>query len=427
MFDVAIIGGGPGGYSAAFEAAHIGLSVILFEKEYVGGTCLNRGCVPTKYLSHVSRKIYEMKHAEQEGIFCKNMHVDFSKTHERMEEIILFQRDGLRNELAQKKIQLVKGEAEILRPSLVTCNGEDYSVKNIIIATGSKSGMPIYPGAITSSELLSLDTIPFRINILGGGTVAVEFAYIYAMLESEVHIYIRADRILRKWDKEIAVGITQSLKRLGVQIHKNCDFNSLEIDDGVILSAAGRIPVVPPHEAGLVEIGDKGGIIVDNRRRTSCKEIYAIGDVIEDSEHLAHVAMEQGCRAIKDIIGREGRYNYPVVKCIYTNQEVASVGITEEDAAREGTEIVVAKVNMYSNARTIISTTERGFIKLIARKGDKVLIGAHLMCERAGDIITELAIAISEELSVEKMLRIVRPHPSYCEEVTNALKILEIR
>lgn len=425
-FDVAILGGGPAGYSAAFEAVRHNMSVVLFERDAMGGTCLNRGCVPTKYLSHVARKYYELRTSETDGLSSQSLTLEFDKTQIRMKSIISSLRNGLEDQLNKSGINIISGYAEIVGGSLVVCNGFEYRAKNILIATGSAPVAPIVPNSITSNDILKLYKIPERLHIIGGGTVAVEFAEIFQMLGSDVAVSIRADRILRKWDKEIAVGVAHSMKKKGIHINKNSDFSAFDaLPDEVILSAVGRTAVLPKTHSSLYEIGKTGGIVVDENGQTKTEGIFAAGDVIEGSAQLAHIAMEQGRRVVRFIAGEKVEKYFSVIQCIYLDQEIASVGLTETEAQEKGIEIVLAKQTMFSNARTMISTQERGFIKILAEKQSGKVVGAQLMCERAGDIVPELALAIDNGITVNKMLCSVRPHPSYSEAVTDTLRSLQ--
>lgn len=425
MFDLAIIGGGPAGYSAAFEATRYSMSVILFECDRVGGTCLNRGCVPTKYLLHIARKYYEAQKAD-DGIIFQSLKIDYGKIRSRMEYRISSLRAELSDNLEKSKIEIISGNATIKRNGDINCNGKEYYVKNIIIATGSVSNSPLIYGALTSDEVLNLDSIPKKIHIIGGGAIAVEFAEIYRMLGSSVSISIRGDRILKNWDKEIAIRLTQSMKKKGIVINKRCDFASIDFsNDEIVMSATGRRASVPSTEGELFDIGVNGGIIVDKNCQTKTEGIFAAGDVIEGSVQLAHIAMEQGRQIVRLIAKGNKLPKSSIIKCIYPDQEIASVGLTEADAGEQGIESIVAKQTMFSNVRTVISTDEHGFVKIVVAKEDGRILGAQLMCEHAGEIVAEFAMAIDQGMTVNNMLQSVRPHPSYCESVQDVLRTAE--
>ena len=425
MYDLAVVGTGPAGYSAAFEAVRNGLSVVVFEKEDLGGTCLNRGCVPTKFLSHIARKYSELQTAESEGICCREVSLDYTKARERMREIVSSLRSGLEDRLS-RNVTVIRGSAEIRGAGQVVCGGTSYTAKSILIATGTVPARNIFPGALNSDELLRLETVPSRLHIIGGGTVAVEFAEIFRMLGSRVTVSFRADRLLRKWDREISVGIAQSLKKKGIQINSSCDFSAFTVDpDETVLCAISRIPQLPGTGCSLFETGENGGILVDADGQTATAGIYAAGDVVEGSPCLAHVAMEQGKQVVRHILGKDTKTGSAVVRCIYLDQEIASVGLTESKAKEKGIAYIAAKQPMFSNARTMISTAERGFVKILAEKNTHAVLGAQLMCERAGDMAGELLLAVNLGITVEEMLQSVRPHPSYCEAVTEVLSALE--
>jgi len=237
-----------------------------------------------------------------------------------------------------------------------------------------------------------------------------------------VTIAIRGDRILRKWDKELAVSITQTLKKKGVKIKTKCtpdDFKEGEYD--CVLSVVGRTPELYGINANQIATDSNGAIIVNKDGCTNKRNIYAIGDVVSGSTMLAHIAMEQGRRVIRSISGKSDDADIIVAECIYINPEVASVGLTESDAKEKAVNYVVGKVNMLSNARTLISTEDRSFIKVLADKDNGKIIGAQLMCERASDIASEFVVAIRNGLTVEDVIASTHPHPSYSETIIDVM------
>lgn len=427
-FDLAVIGGGPAGYSAALEGTKLGLRVVLFEREQLGGTCLNRGCVPTKYLSYVEQTLTRLSLAERDGILVPEIKLDFEKMMTRKDAIISDLRNGLTRQLMQQKIEIISGEASIPDSNHILCGGIIYPAKNILIATGSIPTETVIPGTVSTDELLELRSIPKTLHILGGGVIAVEFANIFHTLGTEVSLSIRGDRILRKWDKEIAQGISQDMKRRGIRIQTKCDFSSLQFpDDAIILSATGRKPNLSGLDAAWFEVGSHGGIIADDNGQTKTAGIFAAGDVLDRSPQLAHVGMEQGKRVARFIAGAPTGIPAAVVNCIFASQEAASVGLTEEEARARGIDVVSVKQPMYANARTMISTAQRGFIKLVEDRGTGRIIGAQLLCQRAGDIVAELALAINRGLTADTLAASTRPHPSYCEAITDAAELLAVK
>ena len=420
MYKIAIIGGGPAGYSAAFEAVRYGFSVLLFEMDELGGTCLNRGCVPTKYLTHVADLYRNINASNRYGIGVELTGLDYEKTVAESENIVSKLREDLTNNLLQSKITIVKGKAKLLDETHISCNDEVFEAEHIIIATGSKNVDKPFADCINTDELLSLKHLPDKLIILGGGVSAVEFADIFSSLGTQVDIYIRGKRILRKWSKEIATSVSSVLKKNGVKIHTEADFADIAMTSATVLSVLGRKPNLEGVDEGLVSIADDGGIVVDEYYRTKTKNIFAVGDVTENSAQLAHVAMEEAKQVVRFIAGETTKKS-AVVQCIYTMPEVAVVGLSESEAKEAGIDYISAKQTMYSNARTVIGSTDRGFIKIIADKNTEKILGAELMCERASDIVGELALAINNGIIVSELEGSTRAHPTFYEAVTEAL------
>ena len=420
MYKIAIIGGGPAGYSAAFEAVRYGFSVLLFEMDELGGTCLNRGCVPTKYLSHVAELYSNINESKRYGIGVEPTGLDYEKTVAESENIVSKLREDLTNNLLQSEITIVKGKAKLLDETHISCNGEVFEAEHIIIATGSKNTDKPFTECINTDELLSLKHLPDKLIILGGGVSAVEFADIFSRLGVRIDIYIRGKRILRKWSKEIAASISSVLKKNGVKIYTEANFADIDKSSATVLSVLGRKPNLEGIDEGLVGIADNGGIVVDEYYRTKTKNIFAVGDVTENSAQLAHVAMEEAKQVVRLIAGETVKKS-AVVQCIYTMPEVAVVGLSESEAKEAGIDYISAKQTMYSNARTVIGSTDRGFIKIIADKNTEKIIGAELMCERASDMVGELALAINSGIKVSELEGSTRAHPTFYEAVTEAL------
>ena len=420
MYKIAIIGGGPAGYSAAFEAVRYGFSVLLFEMDELGGTCLNRGCVQTKYLSHVAEFYSNINESKRYGIGVEPTGLDYEKTVAESENIVSKLREDLTNNLLQSKITIVKGKAKLLDETHISCNGEVFEAEHIIIATGSKNTDKPFVHCINTDELLSLKHLPDKLIILGGGVSAVEFADIFSRLGVRIDIYIRGKRILRKWSKEIAASISSVLKKNGVKIYTEADFADIDKSSSTVLSVLGRKPNLEGIDEGLVSIADDGGIVVDEYYRSKTNNIFAVGDVTENSAQLAHVAMEEAKQVVRFIAGETTKKS-AVVQCIYTMPEVAVVGLSESEAKEAGIDYISSKQTMYSNARTVIGSTDRGFIKIIADKNTEKILGAELMCERASDIVGELALAINSGIKVSELEGSTRAHPTFYEAVTEAL------
>lgn len=426
MYNLAIVGGGPAGYSAAFEAIRLGMSVILFEERELGGTCLNRGCVPTKFLAYVSETYGHWLANSEMGIFVENLKLDYATASQKKSNIVSELRSGLEQLMIQKKITIISKTAQIIDSRHILCENAVYETENILIATGSVPSKPIVEGALTTDELLELNYIPQSIKIIGGGVSAVEFAHIFNLLGSEVNIYIRGERILRKWDKEIAVSLTHSFKKRGIKIHAKSSTEQMrkKNDTEIILSAVGRTANLNGIQLSLIDQDESGAIVVSELFQTKTSNVYAAGDVISNSPMLAHTAMEQGKMVAQIIAGRHKNKPSAVVQCIYVKPEIASVGMTEMEAKKYGIKLISAKQNLKSNARTLISQSGRSFIKILADSYTHQIIGAQLMCERASDIVDELALAINNNLKIEDLYKNARPHPSYCEALTDVAERL---
>lgn len=425
IYDLAIIGGGPAGYSAALEAVKYGLSVVIFEKELLGGTCLNKGCVPTKFLAHVAELYDDRNYYGKYGIYnTGDIGIDHAVTKQEMDKTVNQLRNSLEQLLVSKGVIVVKGEAVVKSEKKIYCGTQQYEADNILIATGSKQAEPIIEGTMSSDDILGMEKLPESVLIVGGGVVAIEFAYILNKLGCKITIAIRGERILRKWDKELAVSISQLLKKSGISILTGCTYEDFCKEDyDVVLSAVGRVARRDGTERLPLGLDEKNAICVDNIYQTNIPHIYAAGDVISESPMLAHIAMEQGRNVARIIAGKENSSSV-VAECIYISPEVASVGMTEAKAKAAGIDYVSGKINMASNARTLITTDDRCFIKVIVDRHSHVIMGAQLMCERASDIASEFVVGINNRMTVEKLKESVHPHPSYSEAIIDVLDVL---
>ena len=425
-YDLAVIGGGPAGYSAALYGVERGLKVVLFEEKQFGGTCLNRGCVPTKYWAHAAELYRQVQGAARYGVKVEGVTFDYLAAKKSNQDIVAKLRAGLEQKLRQGAVTLIQERAYVKADHTVAIGEGSYVADHVLIATGSRPVAPFLSGAICSDRLMEYDHLPESIRIIGGGVVAVEFAHILNALGAKVTMCLRSERILRRWDREIAAGLTQILKARGVVVLPSCTQDQMrEGNEEVVLSAVGRVPNL--EDVFAPELGieaDEAGILADECGATNIAGIYAAGDVVSGSPLLAHVAMDQGRQAVNHMLGLPIHRKPVTVKCIYVQPEIASVGMTEAEARAKGIQAVSAKQTMYANARTMISTGERGFIKLVADTGSRRIVGAQLMCERAGDMAAEVALAINTDVTADALARSVRPHPSFCEEVTTAARSL---
>ena len=453
-YDLFIIGAGPGGYEAAFYAAELGMKVAIAEKDRVGGTCLNRGCIPTKALMHSSDVYRDAAHGAELGVEVEGLHANRKRIGERKDEVLDTLRNGIQGLIKKKKIDLIEGEAMVADAHKVVVNGETYDADKILIAAGSKPFAPPIPGhdlpgVIDSTELIDMggEEIP-EFVIIGGGVIGIEFATIYADLGDHVTVIEGMDRLLPLIDKEIGRSIKMTLEKKGVDVHvsspvqkiekdgdklvvtlKNKKEELVEVRADKVLMCVGR----RPNTAGVVseellkkypDIQDgKGFIKVDDKYETPLEGVYAIGDCIGGVQ-LAHVASAEGRNCVALMNGCQATINMGTVpSCIYTDPEIAVVGLTADEAKEAGIEVITKKYPMSANGKTIIAGLDRGFVKLVARADDHKLIGAHLLCGRASDLIGELAVAIGRGMMLEEVANIIHPHPSFAEAIMEAARL----
>lgn len=481
-YELIVIGAGPGGYIAAIEAANFGKKVAIIEKEEVGGTCLNHGCIPTKTLIHTTDVLAEVKNANHIGISINEFTIDLERIHQHKEEVVLKLREGIKGLLKKNKIDLITGTATIVTENSILVDDTIYETDYILIATGSKPSLPPITGinnsnVITSNELLATSNEPYhQLVIIGGGVIGVEFATIYNALGCEVTIIEAESRLLPTLDKEIGQNLSMILKKRGVKIYTNayvekiegtdkikssdkilgsekikdseeiksfdkilgtdkingsekvtCYFTSKDkmesIETEKILVAVGRCANIV-HLLGedfQLKI-DRGMIVVNENFETSIKGIYAIGDVIKGGIQLAHVASSQGMNVAALICDKTPFIDLSIVPaCIYTSPEIATVGITIEEVKALAIPIETAKYVMSSNAKSIITSADRGFIKIIVHEETKVILGAIMMCSRATDMIGEFSTAIVNKLTIKDLAAVIRPHPTYCEGISEVV------
>lgn len=449
QYDLVVIGGGPGGYVAAIRASQLGMKTALVEKRELGGTCLNRGCIPTKTLMHAANQYRESADWTDLGLQLEERRYDFAGLHQRKNAVIGQLRDGIAQLLKANKVDVYQAAGQIVDGNTVKAGEETLTAGHILIAAGSVPAVPPIsgadlPGVVTSDGLLEQQGVDCqRLLIIGGGVIGVEMASIYNALGKQVTIVEAAERILPPMDREISQNLSMILKKRGVEIYTGAMVSAIQKTDNglqccftykkeektaeadVVLISVGRRPCT----AGLFAEGfavaqtERGFVEVDGQFRTSVPTISAIGDVIGRIQ-LAHAAEAQGIAAVEYMQGLEqASVNYELVpSCVYTTPEIASVGMTADEAKKAGRDVVTGKYIMNGNAKTIIEQQERGFIKVVFDKETGVLLGAQLMCARATDFISELVTAVSLGLTREQLARTMRPHPTFCEGITEAVE-----
>lgn len=454
IYDLIVIGAGPGGYVAAIKAAKLGMKTVIIENREVGGTCLNRGCVPAKAMLHAAKLYQESLSGERFGIISKEVSYDYGKVMVYKNESSESLRLGVEQLLKGNKVERIHGTGTLTKDGKVrvrTEEGEEiFQAKSILLATGSKPAFPPIegirlPGIMTSDELFQLDHVPESLLIIGGGVIGVEFATVFSSFGSKVTLLEAEERLLPGLDKEISQNLKLILKKRGVDIHTGAFVQKIEKDGQefvctyketarnkekvevlkvpYLLSAVGRIP----NTDGLLEEGaslnmNRGRILVKEDFETSMPGVFAIGDVIGGIQ-LAHAASSQGICAVEKMSGKESSIDLTVIpSCVYTDPEIACVGITEEEAKEKGIETVTGKFLTHANCKSLITKEERGFVKVITSKETGVLLGAQMMCARATDMIGEMATAISNKLTAEQLLKAMRAHPTYNESIGEALE-----
>jgi dihydrolipoamide dehydrogenase len=447
--DVVIIGGGPGGYVAAIKAAHLGLKAVLVEKDKLGGVCLNRGCIPTKALVSTAELLSHLQRAEEFGIQVKDYSIDFPAIMKRKDLITRRLSSGVEQLMKANQVRVARGEGQIIEPGKVEVTDtagqkEIIKTKNIIIATGSKvMKLPIpgidSEGVITSDEALSLSELPSKMIIIGGGVVGIEFAGIFKALGVEVTVVEMLLRILLPVDEEITRRLTQILKRKGIEILTDCkvkeikkNHQNLEVlvstTDGEkkletekVLLAAGRVPELGNIDVQRLGIElDKGAIKVDEKMRTNIPGIYAVGDVL-GKIMLAHIASREGVVAVENISDKEVLMDYKVVpNCVFSMPEVASVGLTEEEARKENDNIKVSKFPFMANGKALGMGETEGMVKIIADADTFELLGLHILGAHASDLIAEGTLALSMEATAEEIVNTIHAHPTLAEAIAEA-------
>lgn len=453
---VVVIGGGPGGYVAAIRAAQLGGEVTLVEKGYLGGTCLNEGCIPTKALLYTVEIYEKAVNGSEYGVIAK-VELDFVKAQEKKKAIISQLVNGIKRLLAANKVKVISGTASFECKDTIKIkmtNGESQILKadRFIIATGSLPIMPPIPGieakqCIDSTGALKLIEVPKTMVIVGGGVIGVEIATIYIALGCKVTIIEMQKEILPMMDRELAKIVRSKLANKGVDIYTEAKVMSI-IDEGneakITVIMGDATTKVFGCEKALISVGRKtntdaltlykagiinnsGRITVNDKMETNVKGIFAIGDCTGKSM-LAHIASTHGEVAAENAMGHDSVFDISTnPSCVYTNPEFASVGLTEESAKEQGIDYIVGKFPLKANGKSLIMGCEDGMIKFIVGKEFKEILGAHIVGPRATDLISECALAIGLEATVDEIIATIHAHPSIGEAVREAALAVEKR
>lgn len=453
MFDLVIVGAGPGGYVCAIRAAQLGLKVAIIEKDKsLGGTCLNVGCIPSKALLESSEHFHAVSHdLSDHGVKIKDFSLDLSTMMKRKEKIVQGLTQGVAFLMKKNKVEVFKGTGKVLKPGQVQVTGETETqmleTKNIVLATGSvPTALPFLPfdekKILSSTGALSIPEVPKEMVVIGGGVIGLELGSVWSRLGTKVTVLEYADRLCPVMDKQLMSGLQKILEKQGMTFlfkkkvvagkssssgveieYQNMDDNSsAKIKADLVLVCTGRKPY--SEGLGLEEIGvkknDRGFVLVDEHLKTNIPGIYAIGDLIP-GPMLAHKAEEEGVAVAEHLAGEAGHVNYHTVpSVIYTYPEVASVGYTEEQVKEMGIPYSIGNFPFMPNGRARALGFTEGFVKIITDSRSDKIIGGHIIGPRASELLGEIVIAMEFGGSAEDLARSFHAHPTLNEVVREA-------
>lgn len=445
-YDVAILGGGPGGYVAAIKAAQLGARVVLIEKERLGGLCLNWGCIPTKTLLITARHYRDLLRSEEFGITgadLSNAKVDWKLLIERKSKVVDKLVGGIQLLFQKNKISYINASGKVIDKNNIQAGDETIEFDKLIIATGAKGIRPEISGlkeafesglAIDSRGALNLDKMPSKIVILGGNVYAAEFATIFNTLGASVTLVHRNKGILPGAERELAQLLERQLKKDGVNILSESEIKSFS-KDGIVIERRGKDEVLNPEKIlvflgiepnleGLeelkLEMNERGFIKTDKNQRTNIDNVFAVGDV-NGTLPLAHVASAEGIVAAETIMGIESKMNYNIIpRVVYSFPELASVGITEEEAKEKEIDYSIGKFPLMANGMAIAEGETNGFVKIISDNKYGEVIGVHMAAATASDMISKAAAVMQLEGTVYDIAKTIHPHPTFAEALMEA-------
>jgi dihydrolipoamide dehydrogenase len=432
QFDIIVIGAGPGGYPAAIRAAQLGASVAIIEREQIGGTCLNWGCIPTKALIAGADTYARIQHAGQFGIKVSGTTVDYAGMIAHKNKVVQQLKGGVGQLLAGNGVKVLTGQASFVDRNTLEVAGNRVSAKKIIIATGSTSAVPGFlpqsDKIVESRAFLDRTTLPKTMIVMGGGYIGCELACMAALLGVKVTIVELLDDILLLLDPDVRREVRQHMEtKLGITIRTGKGLEKAEAEAAeLVLVAVGRKPVTDglKLENAGVKTSDKGFIPVDDFGRTNVANIYAIGDV-NGRTQLAHNATSQGIVAVENALGQKlGKYESLVPGVIFTAPEVALVGLTEEEAKKTGRAVHTGKFRFGGLGKGIATGETTGFVKWIVDAGTDQLVGAAVVGPHATELIAEAALAIRSELTAAEVGRTIHAHPTFSEAWMEAAHVV---
>ncbi|CFX18344.1 Dihydrolipoamide dehydrogenase [Syntrophomonas zehnderi OL-4] len=444
MKDLLIIGGGPGGYVAAIRARQLGLEVALVEKDQLGGTCLNRGCIPTKAYYKNAEVMRTMSKLEEYNIQSSGVQFNMAAARQRKETIVNNLVAGVAGLLKANGVEVINGQASIQDATTVIVKDQVIKCRRILIASGSESAdLPVpganLPGVMKSEDILDIEQVPAELIIIGGGVVGMEFAGIFNSFGSRVTVLEYAPQILNTLDSELIKRSNVIFKRQGIEIHTGTKVQSIQVAEGglqvtavnpkgtlikeaaLVLVAAGRKPVTDGLNLAKLGITTGHGFIqVDENFETNVKGIYAIGDVI-GAPMLAHVASEEAMVAVERMAGLDSRVSYHAVPgCIFTFPEIATVGISEDQAKQQGIDYQTGKFQFGANGKAMTLGETDGLVKVIADQEDTI-IGVHIMGPHASDLILEATLMVKNRMKINDVKGVIHPHPTLGETLAEAI------
>lgn len=432
--DLIVIGSGPGGYPAAAAVAATGAKVVVIERGEPGGTCLNRGCIPTKCLCRTAEVALTVASASEFGVNTSAPAIDYGRAVDRKDEVVAGLRQGVMGVLSG--VEYVQGEAEIVSadPLTVRVGDETYSAPKVIVATGSAPAMLGIPGAelaMTSDEILSMRTLPATLAVIGGGVIGLEFASIFAALGVQVTVIEYCKEILPPFDAEVAKRLRTALKKRGINFTLGAEVTAIRpgfeveytakgktavVNAEAVFMAVGRKPVLPKGiELTGVEITRRGIAVNPETMATTCPGLYAVGDVNGICQ-LAHAATAQGLRAIGQDVDLT-----PVPAAVFTVPEAAMSGLTQEQAEAAGFNIRVGKAMFRSNGKALAEGEPEGLVKVIIDADNDRILGCHIVGPHAADLIHEVSIAIAAGITASRLHKAVHAHPTLAETLAHAL------
>jgi len=442
--DIVVIGGGPAGYVAAIRAAHLGAKVAVIEKDRLGGTCLNRGCIPTKALSRSVEVLLEGRRANEFGIEIDNIKVNFQKIMARKSRVVSQVVSGVEQLMKFNKISVYRDIGHILSPHLVKVNDEEIITRKLIIATGSESALlPVpgidLPGVLTTDDILELEELPQSLVIIGGGYVGVEFANIFSILGTRVTIVEQLPCLLEAVDDEISRRFTQMLSSQGIEVKTKATAKAIRekgrvlevicatpegeqgVEGEIVLMATGRMPCT--EGLSLSELGvitNRRAIVVNTHLETNIPDVYAAGDVL-GKNMLAHVAYYEGEIAAENALGNSRQADYHTVpSCIFTQPEIAGVGIIEKEAKDGSIPYKVSKFPFSACGRAVTMDKTMGMVKMICEAENGRVLGMHIMGPHASDLIAEGALAMQLGATARDIAHTIHAHPTLSEAVHEA-------